>query len=309
MRLLAVFFFAAALIGADSSRELMYNGVFFGNDPLPKFDKGYLLFLKTPPNSCRITVYDAAGTLAFSGPIPNPKSDLCSAAGPAVDTDGTVAVSIAFQHSLGHGAGIVLLDRAGKLIRFIDTGRYVPSDLCFDQEHTIWSIGWQRDAVRNSYPDEKDYGIVRRFSLNGAAIGEFIQRSLWPEKGEPGSTGRGLWNMKAAKDQVGALIFHGYSGRTPEWIEWNLKGELLTRAPLKGDLHGGMAYTEGGRLYAQLVDNDQRKLAVLDAKSREWVPMAGATAGRLLLGAQGDDLVYQATGGGPVRLIWFRPEK
>ena len=309
MKLAGILLCSTVLMAVDGNREIVYEGtVSASHEPLPTFDKGYLLFLKIPPANCRITVYDPQGKLTFDGPIPNPKSDQCSPSSPAADRDGTLAVPISYSFGAGYAHGIVVMDHFGKMLRFIDTGRFVVMDVCFDREHTIWSIGWQRDAIRNPYADENDYGLVRRFSLDGKPLGEFIPRSLWTGR-QPKTWGLGLWSMAAAGDKVGALVAKHEYGSQNEWIEWNLKGELLTRTVIDQRPMGGMAFTESGRLYAQLEKQDHIELAWLDTKTGQWNPVPGATPERrLLMAAQGNELVFKASGSGAMRMIWFRPE-
>src|SRR5581483_12405031 len=80
------------------------------------------------------------------------------------DSDGKIAVSASGLGASGFRAGIVVLDPAGHETRFIDTGRYLPAHLAFAPDHSIWTLGWERDAVDPVRPDKQDYRIVRQFS-------------------------------------------------------------------------------------------------------------------------------------------------
>jgi hypothetical protein len=283
-------------------REVTYVGALLGAEPLPKFDKGYLLFLK---RSCELTVYGPAGTQLFSRQVSGPAgSSACSALDAAVDAEGAVAVSISFGSATGHAAGIVMLDPTGNPVGFINTKRYVPSHICFDRQHAIWSVGWQRDELRNGSADEKDYMIVHRYSSSGGETGAYIPRSLWGRKGEPSTSGLGLWHLAAADERIGAVIYED------ELVEWDLQGKLLSRTPMRVRLDGGWAYTSNGQFFGQVRDDDGKglRLVKLDRSSASWAPAGASDAQlRLLLGADGGDLVFQASGGGSARLLWVRP--
>jgi hypothetical protein len=283
-------------------REVTYAGALFGADPLPKFDKGYLLFLK---RTCQFTVYSPAGAQLFSRQVSGPAgSSTCSALDAAVDADGAVAVSISCGSPNGYAAGIVMLDPKGNPTGFEDTKRYMPSHICFDRQHAIWSIGWQRDEFRNDAADEKEYMIVRRYSRSGGETGSYLPRSLWGRKGEPGLSGLGLWHIAAADEQIGAVV------NEDELVEWDLQGKLVSRTPIRVRLDGGWAYTSNGELFGQVREDDGRglRLVRLDRGSLSWTPAGASDARlRLLLGADGGDLIFQASGGGSARLLWVRP--
>jgi hypothetical protein len=74
-------------------------------------------------------------------------------------------------------AGKLLLDASGNQTSFINTGRYVPTHICFDRNHAIWSIGWQRDQTSNEMPDRQEYFIVSKFSRNGREVGAYLHRA------------------------------------------------------------------------------------------------------------------------------------
>lgn len=283
-------------------REVTYVGALFGAEPLPKFDKGYLLFLK---RTCQLTVYSPAGTQLFSRQLSGPAgSSTCFARDAAVDADGAVAVSIGYGSPNGHAAGIVVLDPKGNPAGFIDTKRYVPSHICFDRQHAIWSIGWQRDELRNDSQDTKEYMVVRRYSRSGGETGAYSPSSLWGPKGAPDSSGLGLWHIAAADDRIGAVVDED------ELVEWDLQGKILSRTPIRARLEGGWAYTSNGQFFGQVRDDDGKglRLVRLDRSSASWASAGASDAKlRLLLGADGGDLVFQASGGGSVRLLWVRP--
>ena len=287
------------LAALSTVRQLVYPGADFGSRPIPKFDKGYLLFLGL---SCNLTVHAPSGNLLFSKDL-TPCGGLTDA---AVDTDGTFAVSLSYLSPVGNAGAIARLDAAGRQTAFIETKRYLASGVGFDAKHTLWAIGWQRDEIRRDEGDTKDYMLVRRYSRAGVETGAFIPRSLWETTGEPAGVVLGHWHMAFAKDHVGAWVYPHYSHRTPQWVEWDLDGNLIARISIPDSVDGCSAFTSSGRLYTVLWDPKHKvsNLAVLERATRAWRVLAERN--ETLLGADGEDLVFTKNTGGPIELVWVR---
>ncbi|MDQ2900050.1 MAG: hypothetical protein M3Y07_09650 [Acidobacteriota bacterium] len=132
---------AAAPVNA-SDRSVIY-GRGYRMKALPTFDKGYLLFIDRWDG---IEVWGPDGRLVFQTMVSNPPEAHIATA--AVDTNGTVAVGLAYSGPpYGHQGGIAFLDRSGRQLRFVETGRYMPAHVCFDDHHDLWTFGWQRDDL------------------------------------------------------------------------------------------------------------------------------------------------------------------
>jgi len=131
-----------ALSADEPVQKVVYGGRVFGNDPLPVPDKGHLFFLN---HKAGISLYGPDGTRKFDTALQGPDGQTPSAMSAAIDTDGAIAVSAGVTLPYGYGGALVFLDSAGKQTRFVLTGRYVPAHICFDQNHSIWAFGWQRD--------------------------------------------------------------------------------------------------------------------------------------------------------------------
>lgn len=315
MRAIACLFLAlagAAFAGDGPVEKVIHFGRSFGSDPLPTFDKGYLLYLNRPGN---LAVYGPDGMLVFETAVLGPQGRAApGVSNAAIDTDGTVAVTAAFSGPQGYGGGIAFLDPSGKQRRFVETGRYMPAHLCFDQDHFLWAFGWQRDEVVNTTEDHNDYFLVRKFSKDGKEAGAYLPRSLFPGKRNPFSARIGLWQVRAAQDRIGALAFPS-SEHPPEWFELDLDGKLIGRWIIGKRLDGGYAYTADGRLFGKSWDQKSktRRLVVFDKNAASWSPVEDVSAGAgddstkgLLLGADGSKLVFAEQGGS--RLIWVNPK-
>jgi hypothetical protein len=300
-----------ALIAATATgqgRRVSYIGADFGDyKPIPKFDKGYLIYAN---RFCDLTVFAPTGAKQFSRKLEAPGGLPCAPNDVAIDTDGSAAVAVSFEGSLGFTGAILFLDATGKQTSAIETGRYEPAHIGLDRNRAIWTIGSKRDEVNGSMLEKGEYFLVRKFSRDGKQLGEFIPRSLWGPRGDPGDAPRGYWHLAVARDRVAAIIHESFSGQTPELLEWDLDGKVISQAPIPGGSMCGRAYTHSGKLYAKFLDTDSKTfgLYVLDTATRQWTPTGQRTyVGEqgILLGADGDDLVYSAPSG--MDLIWQRP--
>ncbi len=270
----------------------------FGTDPLPAFDKGYLLYLKRPAD---LSVHAPNGVRLFDTTVRDPHGREVHVQSAAIDTDGTIAVASAFsgnQSDWIDTGGIAFLDLSGKQTRFVPTGGYMPAGLGFDQEHFLWVVG----------QGDKDDLLVRKVSKDGKEVGAYLAQSLFGGLGF--SAGLGLWRVRAANDRVGLLAYAG-TDHELEWVELNLEGKLLGRWTLGARKDGGYAYTADGRLYGKSWDEKGKpRLTVFDRAKRSWIPVQDRSGGagqdlsmHLLLGADQNDLVFTRDG---AQLIWVK---
>jgi hypothetical protein len=300
----------ASLWAQVTPRQSVYaNAVTLGGQAVPLFDKGYLIYLHRPN---RLQVFRPDTKLAYELDVPCPAgANTCSVAGVGVSATGTVALGIGFRALQGYASGIRWLDGNGKEIRFVSTERYVPVQLAFDRNGDLWAMGWTRDLWLNDRSSEEPYPVVRKYSAEGKLLGEFLPTTLWTLKHGPSLGGRGYWTMYSGGDRVGALFNDGFANATPEWIEWDLSGRMLSRTSLRGVQPIGRGFASDGRLYGQFRAGAGTELRVLDTQSGIWKPVRTNLPERtsaFLLGANGKDLVYRLNQSGHVQLIWARPE-
>lgn len=162
--------------------------------------------------------------------------------------------------------------------------------------------------MRNELADSEEHFVFRRYSRDGVETGQFVPRSSFPTGQSPSRPSVGLWKIRAARDRIGALAFLHSDGRQPEWIELDLRGNLIGRWKLPTRLRGGLGFTASGGLYVRL---PEARWAVLDRNTATWKALdvdfpPGERPG-ILLGAEGDDLVFSVASPGNIRLRWFRP--
>jgi hypothetical protein len=225
--------------------------------------------------------------------------------GLAIDTDGTIAVSYG-DTSNGNRGGIEFLDSTGKRTGGIDTRNYLPGNLCYGEDHALWSFGWQHDKDDPGRRDLQDYMLVRKYS-SGKQIGAYLPRSGFPDPLEPGTDSSQEMRITVTHDRVGVLAWRETSDDL-EWVELDLNGNLTGRWRLSGGRsETSFAFTSDNHLYALRRDHDgkTRRLSVLDRASSSWkdveAPMRGA-----LWGADGDELVFAGWENGPMHLRWFK---
>ena len=296
-------------------RETTYQAaVFVGGQSVPRYDKGYLLYRHMQARN-RLEVHKPDGAPLFDIQVPCPGPGECGVGVAAVDSRGTVAVTLHYRTPRGWAGSIRFLNAKGVEMRVIETEWYVPRALAFDEQDNLWTIGWLRDPLNPDFPEKEDHPIVRKYSPDGKELGRFLPRSLWPGKNSsPGSLGVGYWHMAAASDRIGAIIHENHADNDPEWVEWDLGGNLLSRTRLPDNLHHGRAFTSDGKLYARLKakDNSAPQLHLLDRATATWnavptnLPAHLEREGIFLLGAHGNDLVYRA-GPGNVRILRVAP--
>ena len=222
------------------------------------------------------------------------------------DQDGSAAVgATALGGPSGFQSGILLVDRDGRDIRFIDTGRYIPAHVAIAPDRSIWTLGWQRDASNPRIADRQDNLIVRHFSADGKELKGCLPRSSFPAGLEPGTSGTGV-RVEVTKDRVGILAYSGTSSLNAEWVELDWDGNLLDRSRTDNVLPHAVAlavFTADNHVYLAESNGEVYKL---DSVSHTWktIPKHGAGS---LMGADGDSLVFGEVQANPVpiQLQWF----
>ena len=158
----------------------------------------------------------------------------------------------------------------GGKTRFIDTGCYVATHVAIAPDHSIWTLGVQRDAgsQRLSAPLLISEGII-----------------------PPGAAELGRVGIMVTADRVGILADSGKVGSDLEWVELDLSGNLRDRLRTTQDLGAEIALTQ------------DRQFLTLDTASHAWqsIPNQGA----ILMGADANNLVYRKSSTGPIQLQWF----
>ena len=297
------FCIAGAFAGTEPAREVVSQANLVAHQLIPRFYNGYLYYLGEGRPS-QIRLYAPDGHLVFATDLQEPGNSPPNLTGLAIDTDGTIAVSYGDTRN-GNRGGIEFLDSTGKRTGGIDTQNYLPGNLCYAEDHSLWSFGWQHDKNDPGRADRQDYMLVRKYS-GGKQVGAYLPRSGFPDALEPGTDSSQEMRITVTHDRVGVLAWRETSDDL-EWVELDLNGNLTGRWKFCGRSETSFAFTSDNRLYALRRDRDGkiRRLSVLDRASSTWkeveAPMDGA-----LWGADGDELVFAGLGHGPMHLRWFK---
>jgi hypothetical protein len=294
---------ADMMVGANLPRhEVTYDAQW--SSAVPTFDKGYV-FAWDDPALGHYTLYGPGGEKLYEVVIRPPESRRVSLRSAAVDTDGTLAVAYKEWPTSGeeHGA-IVLLNAVGKPIRFIRTGDYFPTQVCFAPDHSFWTMG------QKLHPGS-DYAVFRKFSRSGEQLAAFVPRSslpVWEGNGLDQLTSPvlGFWTMRAISDRLGALL--KVSAFKSEWFELDFSGKVLGMWSIVDDPDHSWqpaAFVSGGVLYANIWEGHATNgVAVLDKTNDKWKPVKGLRNG-YLMGSDRDRLVFEIR---PHQLLWVQTE-
>jgi hypothetical protein len=282
---------------AAEARDVYYQGDMTPLNIVPTFDKGYLVVY----DQNKVNIYAPDGSSLYSASAQVQSAHWAGIQNAAVDTDGTLGGAVRYCHRAKHtrGGGIVLFDRTGNQRRFVDTGPYLPTQVCFASDHSIWSIGWQGPEANAK---NQDYFILRNYSQDGEQLGAFLPRSSFEAEPDPVGPMVGAWQLRTSNGRVGAAFYASsivgmwQKPRSAEqWIETDLKGKEIGRWDFAG--RSLLAFTQSGDIYGQ--DHD---VAVFDRATNQWRPVAGTPDGHLL-GADGDNLVFSLRGQNILRWV------
>jgi hypothetical protein len=302
---------ARTCLAADSPREVVYHGIDLrhGSSGYPTFDRGYVFQMDgtgaAPPTL--LAVFGPDGEMEYRVSVRAPDGSIAYMKRAAADTDGNVIVSVWYGGYGGNapikGGGIAFFDKSGAQTRFLDTGRFIPNGLCFGPDNSVWTAGAQFGS--HDGESHTDYAIVRKYSVDGEQVGAYLSRSSFPAGLPPGDAGISTW-VKAASDRIGVMTTPGENGGDPVFIELNLQGKEIGRWKVKPpESTAHWAYTADGRLFAaRYVPGEPKKLFAFDKTNESWRAMASSAGTAVLLGADGNNLVYDANHAEPNHGNW-----
>lgn len=283
---------------ASEVREVYYQGAVTPTNTAPTFDKGYLFVY----NFHAVDVYAPDGSPMYSASAEIPHAKIANIENAAADTDGTVAGAVEYSRDgTGRtiGGGIAVFDRSGRQVKFFDTGAYLPTQVCFGPDHSIWTLGWLGVGATGK---NQDYFILRKYSQDGRELGAFLPRSTFDSEWDPVGPMVGMWQLRISSGRIGALFYESNvvkmgQGPNPaeQWVETDLKGNVLGRWDIGS--HGDpRAFTASGALYGQ----NGKLISVFDRTAKTWRNLISESDG-FLVGADGNDLVFWIRGTSTLR--------
>ncbi len=246
------------------------------------YSNGYLLSWDSP-HYTQFTLYGRNAKPAFSAPDRTDDSSVTW----AVDSDGVVACAYRLPH-LREGR-IDLLNLTGNVTGIIDTGSYIPQQVAFAPDHTIWTASYN---ARNDRA--QDFNVLHHYARTGEELGQSLS---WTQiagdlKAPVIESPRGLQLLYIANDRIGWNEVLHRGSRT--WIEVSFSGVLLGKYDLKttdGLSLMPVAMTATGNTYAMIFKSDSARFAVLDRSKEVWQKVVGDPGG-VLIGSEGDNLVF-----------------
>jgi hypothetical protein len=251
-----------------------------------------------------MSVYASDGRFNFMAPVRLPDAAVVWTYDVAVDPDGGFAV--AALGGVGDirditKAGIVLLDGQGIQTGSVDTGAFRTTHLATTGDGSIWALGYQPRGVAG------DYNVLRQYSRQGALLASYLPRSMFPRGLDPAGSGAS-GHVLASGDRIALVLLSGMTGSEREVIELDLKGSVLGRMRIDGDLSRSFALTSDGNLYGWTAarNPDAATLKLFNPKAGTATEVEHLAPTSSLLGADGANLVYRVPGGeGAVKEAWY----
>ncbi|MBV9157391.1 MAG: hypothetical protein JO097_14095 [Acidobacteriaceae bacterium] len=268
------------------------------------YNNGYVL--SWDPEYTQVTVYNRDRKPAFS--VLERKDDSSTVMW-AVDSDGIVAG--AYQPRGLKEGRIDLLDLASNVIRTINTGSYIPQQVVFALDHTIWTASY--NAANDG---TQDFNVLHHYARTGEELGQALPWSQISGDFTHPVIGiiRGGQLLYVANDRIGWNAALHPGPRT--WVEVSFSGVLLGKYELKtpdGLSLFPLAMTRGGNVYAMIFKSHSARFAVLDRSKGVWQKVVGDPGGGLI-GSEGDNLVFFTRNGAWTTLNfvpcgWLRVEQ
>ncbi|HTW62982.1 MAG TPA: hypothetical protein VME17_00130 [Bryobacteraceae bacterium] len=269
---------------------------------MPAFYNGYL-YIAEPLHVLNLFAPD--GHELFTLPFQGRDNGNIAVESIAIDSDDTLAVAWRDKPN----AGIDIRNLSGTLIRSFDTGRFVPTSLSFGPDHSLWALGWQRDAGRPDYPDRQDYPIVRKYSIDGKELGAYLPRSSFAPGLPPGILDQSR-RITVTSDRVGVDVVSGKGSRQQEWVELDLTGKVMGRWKLDpSNEHPDVVFTSDDNAYVERYNREikSQQLFRLNHSTSAW-ELVSAAAGSLY-GSDGEQLVFAHFPDRVMHLSWVPQPK
>jgi hypothetical protein len=313
-----LFFVVLGALASAQSREVHYPAALTPLNTVPTFDRGYIAVYDHVPGTnaylISIDLYSPQGRLMYTASAHPPNGGEVSIHNVAVDDDGTLAAAVGDSTSCkapvrgsvpSAASGIALFDPSGIQTSFIDTGcGYLTSQVAFGPDHSIWTLGYlplpqQRASVEAYFT--ANYLTLRHYAQDGRELGAFLPRASLPHPDDPKMEPVilpqvGLWQLRVVNEQVEILL-----PRVSLWVETGLDGREAGRwSTGEASRARPTAFTADGRAWRQ----DGEQLMVFDRAVGAWTRAASQDLHALLIGGDGNNLVFLMPDRGTVRWMW-----
>jgi hypothetical protein len=269
-------------IAASASGEVAIQGDLAPLNIAPTFEHGYLAVYE----EADLAVYAPDGSLAMRIAQPDGGRFGCT----DMDPDGSVVATVTGWGHYPKTGSIALFKPDGSPAGQIVTSPYLPSQVSFAPDHSLWTLGTEDPRATGEPP--ADYFLLRHYSRAGELLGQFLPRSSFPADSEPVHLGEGFHMLRVANGRVGAVLNGAGERRSRNlWLEVDLNGAEIGR----WDAIRVAAITDSGVVYTQI----GKQVSTLDHASGSWKPVQ--LSDDFLLGAEGNTLVFLERGTNLIR--------
>lgn len=225
------------------------------------WDKNYLITYGTDgsyeasPTKPSIVLYDQDGQIVREAIVWFKDAYSIGINDVAINKVGGVALSGGTESESGVVANfIALIGNDNHISRLVRTTPFVPIYLCLEEDGTVWTYGFDRDAEGKLV---EGTSMLRHYSFDSGQLGAMLDRSSLDPKGWRLPEGRypGEITLRCTSKQLG--LFNAVSN---EWIQLNLATNALKVSkvaalpPPKEMRITGFALTESGEVFLSLHD-------------------------------------------------------
>jgi hypothetical protein len=274
----------AAAVSFASVPVLKHDRSFSPGHPVsvaPKFENGH--FLAYDLEQSVVWSSDATGRVVTSAHLALPEAGRFLIKEVAAKADGTLVVATSAYSVNGQGASLLIwISPSGAVLRTVRTSPFAAFTVAFAGDGTLWALG-------RALPE---HDMIRRYNSNGKLIQSLLPKSTFHSDA---SLLYRECRLAPFGDRVGL-----YSGRTREWIELSLSGEVLERrvvAEVPETLWVTGVAVVNGRVFfsGQMKGGGRSSFYTLDRSSWEFAPVAEERArGGGVIGSDGGRVVVYA---------------
>jgi len=210
----------------------------------------------------------------------------------------------------------------GQIAKQLSMGLYSASNICADEDGTIWTWGTEHPIKERPGARERPWSSIfptlRHYSFaNGLLFDSGMQIETGNLKPNSQGSSAGGSEMVCGKDFVGV-----YDGHYRRWVEYDRETRSVTARPAPmiaaakptyREKVAGMAVTGDGEVYASIqrysslpnnpdAGHSIYKLDRSNPHATRWIQVKGETGS--LFGSDGTTLVYTETGLPPLHVAW-----
>ncbi len=277
-----------------------------------RWDSGYVVTRDSFVAPARVYLYDRSGVIRSSRLLELPRASDLRVFDIAVHDDGTYAVA-AGAAAGESGAYLIWLTATGEVRRYQKTSPFVPREIDFAGDGSLWVAGSIVDHSIRNPEDQPNHDILRRYAPDGTLLQTALDRDSFVNLTWQHPAAQGIF-IKVHPDRIGF-----YSQVANEWVELDPDGAILGRWPgvsaHPGERIGGFGFLPDGRVYVshRRLGVYRTRYSTLDKLTRDWAlidasriyPDDGRNHSMQIYGNDGNLLVI---GVDRQHLFWARPE-